>query len=59
LANYKRRYIDCKACGHRITLQIYTGDAVVENGVVEKLLCPDCLKESTYSGDDFKTAELF
>jgi hypothetical protein len=25
----------------------------------ENLTCPDCLRESAYSHNDFKTAELF
>jgi predicted Zn-ribbon and HTH transcriptional regulator len=53
----KHLYVDCKECGHKITLQVHTGDA--GDPLNENLTCPDCLKESAYSLDDFKTAELF
>jgi transcription elongation factor Elf1 len=54
----KQRFLDCKSCGRRITLEMYTGNHHVVNRRDEKLTCPRCLEESTYSGDDFKTAEL-
>jgi hypothetical protein len=53
------RYIDCKDCAARITLETYTGEPVFGNRLSEKLTCPSCHKESTYSGDDFRTAKLF
>ena len=58
--NFKHWYIDCKVCGRRITLEIYshTHADVVQRRSTEKLRCPTCLQESNYSGDDFLTAEL-
>ena len=53
----KHLYVDCKECGHRITLQVHTGEA--GDPLHENLTCPDCRRESAYSPDDFKTAELF
>jgi DNA polymerase II large subunit len=53
----KQLYVDCKECGSKITLQVYTGEAGDPLG--ENLTCSICLKGSTYSGADFKTAELF
>jgi predicted Zn-ribbon and HTH transcriptional regulator len=53
----KLLYVDCKECGHKITLQVHTGDA--GDPFKENLTCPDCLRESAYSLDDFKTAQLF
>ncbi len=35
-------YVDCKKCGHRITLQVHTGH--IENPFGENLTCPDCRK---------------
>jgi hypothetical protein len=58
VANYKHWFIDCKGCGRRITLEIYTGAAIGGNRSAEKLRCPTCNQEATYSGDDFKTVEL-
>jgi hypothetical protein len=52
LANYKY----CKQCGSRLTLDVHTGEGIAKHHDDEKLLCPVCLKESTYSSDDFKTA---
>jgi hypothetical protein len=52
-------FIDCKQCGGRITLETYSGEAVFRNRPDEKLTCPSCFKESTYSGDDYRTAKLF
>jgi hypothetical protein len=52
-------YIDCKECARRITLEIYSAEAAFGNRLSEVLTCPTCLKESMYSGDDFKTATLF
>ena len=56
MAKYKFRYIDCRECGHRITLQTYTGH-VVSSRLGEDIKCPECHKESVYSGDDFRTSE--
>jgi DNA-directed RNA polymerase subunit RPC12/RpoP len=46
------RYIDCKQCRSRITLQVYAGNTTVSRAA-EDIKCPTCGKESTYSGDDF------
>ena len=53
--DYKFRYIDCKQCGYRSTLQIYTGHAL--SRVSENIMCPQCGKDSTYSGDDFMMSD--
>ena len=53
--DYKFRYIDCKECGCRSTLQIYTGHAL--SLVSEDIECPQCGKESAYCGDDFRSSE--
>jgi len=58
VAIYKHWYIDCKECGRRITLEIYTGKTIIGKRRGEKLRCPACLQESTYSGDDFRTELL-
>jgi hypothetical protein len=58
LANLKYWYVDCKACGSRITLEIFTGVTVPSNRSTEILKCPTCLNECPYLGDDFKTAAL-
>jgi hypothetical protein len=58
MAPYKHWFVDCKQCGRRITLEIYSGKATPVNRRDAKLTCPGCLQEFTYSGDDFKTAEL-
>ena len=46
------RYIDCKQCGDRITLQIYTGPIVLSRAA-ENIKCTICGAEHVYSGDDF------
>jgi len=58
LANFKHWYVDCKTCGSRITLEIFTGHSASSNRQDEVLKCPTCLNERPYSGDDFKTASL-
>jgi hypothetical protein len=58
LAGYKHWFIECKSCGSRITIEVYTGNPAVVDRQNEKLACPVCLKESAYYGEDFKTAEL-
>ena len=56
MAKFKFRFIDCKQCGHRSTLQTYTGDATISR-LSENINCPKCGKESAYSGDDFRISE--
>jgi len=58
--SFKHCYIDCKACGLRITLEVQNHDHAdaIQKRHAEKLQCPTCLKMSTYSGDDFKKAAL-
>src|ERR1051326_762647 len=58
--SFKHWYIHCKTCGHRITLEIHNHDHVdlIQCRSAEKLRCPSCFNERTYSGDDFKTAVL-
>jgi len=56
--NLKHWYIECKACGRRITLEIYNRESAIRNRREEKLECPTCRKEHSYSGADFKTAGL-
>jgi hypothetical protein len=52
-------YVNCKACGGRITLAIHSYNHVqVNQHRAEKLQCQICLKVSIYSGVDFKTATL-
>jgi len=51
-ASMKFRSIDCKACGSRVTLQTYTGQAILSR-LDEVIECPKCGKTSTYRGDDF------
>ena len=58
LASYKHWFIECKSCGSRITLEIYTGNPAVVDRQNEKLACPLCLNESVYYCEDFKTAKL-
>jgi hypothetical protein len=60
LANYRYWFIDCKECGRRITLEIHNHNhaELIQGRSAEKLRCPTCLKECTYSGADFKTGEL-
>jgi len=53
----KHLYVACKECNNRITLQIHTG--LAGEPLDEKLTCPSCHKESTYSGEDFKMEKLF
>lgn len=55
----KHWYVHCKQCRDRITLETYTGETVFRSRLDEKLTCPTCLKESTYSAEDFRTAKLF
>ena len=55
----QQRYVDCKECGARITLQIHTGEAMPGDITGDILTCPTCLKGSTYSGEDFRTEKLF
>ena len=54
MATYKNWYFNCKACGRRITLEVYTGASVARPDRNEKLQCPKCHEESIYSCDDFK-----
>ena len=58
MASYQWFYINCKECGATITLDVHTGKGVAVRLGDERLSCPVCLKESTYSSDDFKTAKL-
>ena len=58
LANFNHWYVDCKACGSRITLEIFTGQSAPSNRPDEVLKCPTCLNERQYLRDDFKTAAL-
>jgi hypothetical protein len=58
MATYRFWYLNCKKCRRRITLETYTGAGVARAyRKKERLQCPECRKESTYSGDDFKTSD--
>jgi len=46
------RYVVCKKCGDRLTLEVYAGHVTVSRAA-QDIECPTCGKESTYSGDDF------
>lgn len=58
--SFKHCYIDCKACGRRITLEVQNHDHAdaIQKRRAEKLRCPTCLIVSSYLGDEFKTATL-
>ncbi len=48
----KSKYIDCKQCGHKMTLEVYAGPVKVSR-TAETIKCPKCGAENVYSGDDF------
>ena len=60
LMSFEHTYIDCKACGRRITLAIHSYEhvPVSQHRRAEKLQCQVCFKVCVYFGDDFKTATL-